>query len=180
VHRTIAAVLGAVTIVAALGLSGCSDDTSSAPSPTPVPLTKPPTVAPSATDAGAPLPQPAALTDVMGRLSDPAIPGPDKVGLVQYGTPADAAALDRFAKALHDSGYAPLTFEATDLMWASDQQGNVIANITMKPGGPQAAAGKTMKFPMEFSPQADTWQLTRQTADLLLQMGQLPTPKPTP
>jgi hypothetical protein len=33
---------------------------------------------------------------------------------------------------------------------------------------------------MEFSPQADTWQLTRQTADLLLQMGLQPTPKPTP
>jgi hypothetical protein len=180
VHRTFAAVLGAVTIVAAPGLSGCSDDTSSAPSPTPAPLTKPPTVSPSPTDTGAPLPAPTALTDVMGRLADPAIPGPDKVALVQFGTPADAAALDRFAKALHDSGYAPLTFEATDLMWASDQQGNVIADITMKPGGPQAATDKTLKFPMEFSPQADTWQLTRQTADLLLQMGQQPTAKPTP
>ena len=180
VHRTFAAVLGAVTIVAALGLSACSDDTSSAPSPTPVPLTKPPTVSPSPTDAGAPLPAPSALTDVMSRLADPAVPGPDKVGLVQYGTPADAAALDRFAKALHDSGYAPMTFEATDLRWASDQQGNVIANVTMKPGGPQAATNKTLKFPMEFSPQADAWQLTRQTADLLLQMGQQPTAKPTP
>jgi hypothetical protein len=33
---------------------------------------------------------------------------------------------------------------------------------------------------MEFSPQADAWQLTRQTADLLLQMDQQPTAKPTP
>jgi hypothetical protein len=179
VHRTFATVLGAVTIVAALGLSGCSDDTSSAPSPTPVPLTKPPTVAPSATDIGAPLPAPDALTDVMGRLADPAIPGPDKVGLVQFSTPADAAALDRFAKALTDSGYAPLTFEATDLMWAQGQTGDVIANVSIKPGGPQAT-DKTMKFPMEFSPQGDTWQLTRQTADLLLQIGQQPTAQPTP
>jgi hypothetical protein len=177
VRRTFTAVLGAVTIVAALGLSGCSDDTSSAPSPTPV--AKPPTVAPSATDTGAPLPSPTALTDVMGRLADPAIPGPDKVGLVQLGTPADAAALDRFTKALTDSGYAPLTFEATDLMWAQDQTGNVIANVAMKPGGPQAT-DKTLKFPMEFSPQGDTWQLTRQTADLLLQMGQQPAATPTP
>ena len=68
----------------------------------------------------------------MGRLADPNIPSSDKVGLVQYGTPADAAALDRFAKALHDSGYAPLTFEATDPTWAQDQPGNVIANITIK------------------------------------------------
>jgi hypothetical protein len=180
VHRTFAAVLSAVTIMAALGLSGCSDDTSSAPSPTPVPLTKPPTVSPSPTDTGAPLPAPSALTDVMSRLADPAIPGPDKVGLVQYGTPADAAALDRFAKALHDSGYATMTIEATDLRWASDQPGNVIASVTMKPGGPQAATDKPLKFPMEFSPQADAWQLTRQTADLLLQMDQQPTAKPTP
>jgi hypothetical protein len=135
-------------------------------------------VSASPTDTGAPLPPPTALTDVMGRLADTAIPGTDKVGLVQYGTPADAAALDRFAKALHDSGYAPLTFEAADLMWAQDQQGNVIANVTMKPGGPQAT-DKNLKFPMEFSPQADTWQLTRQTADLLLQIGQQPT-TPTP
>ena len=88
----------------------------------------------------------------MGRLADPAIPGTDKVGLVQYGTPADAAALDRFAKALNDSGYAPLTFEAADLMWAQGQPGNVIANVTMKPGGP-AATDKNLQFPMEFSPQ---------------------------
>jgi len=183
VHRTCAAILGAATFVAALGLSGCSDDSRSVPSATPFPLSGPPTVPPP-TETGAPLPPAATLTDLMGRLSDPNVPGNDKVGLVQYGTPADAAALDRFAKALHDSGYAPLTFEATDMMWAQDQPGNVIANITMKPGGPQAT-GKDSKFPMEFAPQQDNWQLTRQTADLLLQMGQQPTPatptaSPTP
>jgi hypothetical protein len=124
-----------------------------------------------------PLPPPATLTDLMGRLADPNIPGPDKVGLVQNGTPADAAALDRFSKALHDSGYAPLAFDATDLTWAQDQPGNVIANITIKAAGPQA--GKDMNFPMEFSPQQDSWQLTRQTTDLLLQLGQQPAPTPT-
>jgi len=165
--------------VAALGLSGCSDDTSSAPSPTPVPLTKPPTVPPSATETGAPLPAPTALTDVMGRLADPNIPGTEKVGLVQYGTPADAAALDRFGKALSDSGYMPLTLEAQDLTWAANQQGNVIADITIKTASPQAA-GRDMRFPMEFSPQGDSWQLTRQTADLLLQLSQQPTAPPTP
>ena len=176
-HRTCSAILSAVTIVAALGLSGCSDDPSSIPSPTPFPLSRPPTVPPPPTETGAPLPPAATLTDLMTRLSDPNVPGTDKVGLVQYGTPADAAALDRFAKAIQDSGMAPLTFEATDMTWAQDQQGNVIANITMKPTGP-AAAGKDLKFPMEFSPQQATWQLTRQTADLLLQMGQQPTPAP--
>jgi hypothetical protein len=181
VHRNIAVVLGAVTIVAALGLSGCSDDdASSAPSPTAFSLSRPPTVPPPPTPTGAPLPPPAALTDLLGRLTDANVPGTDKVSLIQYGTPADAAALDRFAKALRDSGYAPLSFEATDLTWAQDQAGNVIANVAMKANGP--AAGKDLSFPMEFSPQQSTWQLTRQTADLLLQMGQQPTatPKPTP
>jgi hypothetical protein len=123
------------------------------------------------------LPPPNALTDLMSRLADPNIPGTDKVGLVQHGTPADAAALDRFGKALHDSGYAPLTFEATDLTWAQDQPGNVIANIAITTANPQA--GGDLKFPMEFSPQQDTWQLTRQTADLLLELGQQPTATPT-
>jgi hypothetical protein len=125
------------------------------------------------------LPPATTLTDLMGRIADTNIPSADKVGLVQYGTPADAAALDRFAKALNDSGYAPLTFEATDLTWSQDQPGNVIALITIKAGG-AAQADKDLKFPMEFSPQQDSWQLTRKTADLLLQMGQSPTATPTP
>src|SRR5262249_34545018 len=116
---------------------------------------------------------------LMSRLADPNVPGADKVGLVQHGTPADAAALDRFGKALQDGGFAPLTFEASDLTWATDPPGNVIANLAITSGGPQAT-GKDMEFQMEFSPQQDSWQLTRQTADLLLQMGQQPTPTPTP
>jgi hypothetical protein len=162
--------------VAALGLSGCGGETSSAPSPTPFALSKPPT-APPPTATGAPLPPSTALTDVMSRLADPNVPGTDKVGLVENGTPADAAALDRFAKALHDSGYAPVTFDARDLKWSPDKAGDVIANITIDASGPQA--GNDSTFPMEFAPQQDSWQLTRQTADLLLQMGPTATPTPT-
>ena len=73
----------------------------------------------------------------------------------------------------------PLTFEAPDLTWAQDQQGNVIANVTIRTANPQAQA-RTCTFPMEFSPQQDTWQLTRQTADLLLQVGQQSTAPPPP
>ncbi len=53
VHRTRAAVLSAATIVAALGLSGCGDDTESAPSADAVPVTtSPPTVARRRRDRG--------------------------------------------------------------------------------------------------------------------------------
>lgn len=113
----------------------------------------------------------------MSRLADPNVPGLDKIGLVQSGTPADAAALDRFTTALRDSGYAPVAFEARDLTWTQDQTGNVIANITFNTANPQA--GKDLQFPMEFTPQQDSWQLTRQTADLLLDLGQQPTATPT-
>jgi hypothetical protein len=129
-------------------------------------------------DTGAPLPPTTTLTDLMNRLADPSVPGSDKIGLIQYGTPADGGALDRFAKALHDSGYAPLTFNASDLMWAQDQGGSIIANVTIKANGPQAS--KDLKFPMEFSPQQDSWQLTRKTADMLLQIGNKPTGQPRP
>ena len=165
--------MAAVTIVAALGLSGCGGGSSSAPSPTPFALSKPPTVPAPPPDTGAPLPPTTTLTDLMYRLADPTVPGSDKIGLIQYGTPADGSALDRFAKALHDSGYAPLTFTASDLMWAQDQGGNLIANVTIKANGPQAS--KDLKFPMEFAPEQDTWQLTRKTADMLLQIGSKPT-----
>ena len=112
------------------------------------------------------MPTPATLTDVLGRLADTNVPGNLKVGLVEHGTAADAAALDRWTKALHDSAYAPVTFDAAGLMWAQDQPGNVIANVTIKSANPQAS--KDMTFPMEFTPQQDSWQLTRKTTDMLL------------
>jgi hypothetical protein len=165
-------------MAAALGLAGCGGDSSSVPSPTAFALSKPPTVPAPPADTGAPLPPPTTLTDLMYRLADPAVPGSDKVGLIQYGTPADGGALDRFAKALHDSAYAPLTFTVSDLTWAQDQGGNILANVTIKGNGPQAS--KDLKFPMEFSPQQDTWQLTRKTADMLLVVGNKPSGTPAP
>jgi len=174
VRRACVAVLGAATTVAALGLSGCGDDMPhpAAVETTPAPITKPPTAAAPSPDA-APLPAPTALTDVMYKLADPNVPGADKVGLVQYATANDAAALDNFAKAMADGGYAGSTFEAWDLAWAQSHEGNVIATIVAKPADPKA--GGDFTFPMEFNPTHGSWQLTRQTADLLLQLGQEPT-----
>ena len=55
--------------------------------PTPVPLTLCPRPSPRPRDPWRHFRHRPALTDVMGRLADPAIPGPDKVGLVQTGHP---------------------------------------------------------------------------------------------
>ena len=138
----------------------------------------PPTAPVAPSPAADPLPSPTALTDVMARLADPNIPGSEKVGLVEHATADDAAALDRFGRALRDGGYMPLSFEATDLTWSQSHQGNVVANVVIKTANRQA--GRDFAFPMEFSPTHGSWQLTRQTADMLLQLGQEPTAIPSP
>ncbi len=103
------------------------------------------------------------------RLSDPAVPGADKIGLVELATADDAAALDKFGKALADNGALPLTFEAIDLKWSETEVGNVVATVNVttanKPPG-------KFSFPMEFTPVRDGWQLTRKTANLLLEFGE--------
>ena len=111
---------------------------------------------------------PEVLIDVLARLSDPAVPGADKIDLVELATADDAAALDKFGKALADSGALPLTFAATDLKWSETETGNVVATVDVttanKPPG-------KFSFPMEFTPVRDQWELTRKTADLLLDFG---------
>lgn len=115
-----------------------------------------------------PLPAPEALIDVMTRITDPGVPGVEKVGLIQYSTPADPGALDRFDKAVSDSGFRPLTFEANDLHWANDTPGNVAAAFVIRTQNPKYSE---FNFPLEFSPVDGGWQLTRQTADMLLDFG---------
>ncbi len=171
--RKCPAILSAVAIATALGLSGCGDDRPSTSVGEQAPSTQPPTTAPQI----APLPPPAALTDVMVELADPNVPGTDKLGLVEYATPADAAALDGFGRALRDSGYTPLTFEARDLTWARGDAGNVMATVVVKTANPQSGE---FTFPMEFSFSQGSWQLTRDTADMLLTLGQGPAATPTP
>ena len=163
-------ILSAAAVVA-LTASGCSThhqlrsiSESVTPSPTVI-----------AAPAG-PLPAPAALTDVMYRLADPAIPGVEKLSLVQNATPSEAATLDKFAAALRDGGFAPVTFEATGIRWSDTEPGDALATITVttttnpttnpttKPGSPGEFA-----FPMVFRPTGDGWQLSRETADTLLQ-----------
>jgi len=165
-HRT--TVLSAVTVVAALWLSGCAHkaaDTlaTSASSSAPTMAEAPP--------QSAPLPDPAALIDLLARLADPGVPGTEKLVLVQGATPADAGTLDRFTKALADNHMIPLTFAAADVAWSEQEPGNVVASVTAT--GPDPKAGG-FSFPMEFVPFGAGWQLSRHTADMLLVFGDSP------
>ena len=137
------------------------------PPPSEAPSTT--TVAAPAAPVSSPLPPPQALTDVLVRLSDPAVPGADKIGLVELATADDAAALDKFGRALADNGALPLTFDATDLKWSERKAGNVVATVNVTTAN--QPPGK-FSFPMEFTPVRDSWQLTRTTADLLLEFGE--------
>ena len=103
----------------------------------------------------------------MARLADPAVPGDQKITLIEQGTPDEAAGLDRFAIALRDNAALPLTFEARDLAWSQAVPGNVVTTMVIKQANPQ---GSEFRYPMEFAPSDGSWQLTRQTADLLLEL----------
>ena len=113
------------------------------------------------------------------RLADVNVAGADKVGLVEQSTPDDAAALDKFGRALADYGFIPLDFEATDLAWSTSAPGNVVATITVTTPATNGP-GKRFSFPMEFTPHGTDWQLTRHTADMLLELGSSASPAPTP
>src|SRR5258708_16615619 len=92
----------AAIAVAAFGLVGCSHSASnSSPSEE---LAEPSASTAVASVPTAPLPAPEALTDVVARLSDPAVPGSDKVNLVEAATPETAGNLDKFGNALRDGG----------------------------------------------------------------------------
>ncbi len=167
-RRTAGAVfLSAVAIAAALGLGACGADTEQKQ-----PEATTEAVAPTAPDqmpAGppaAPLPPPSALADVMNRIADSNIPGGDKTALIESASPGDAAAMDKFGQALNQNGYTPLNFEARDLRWIQGTPDTVSAVISLKSANPQAG---DFSYPMEFIRTDNAWQLTRRSADELLQ-----------
>ena len=114
------------------------------------------------------------------RLADPSVPGTNKLNLVEGATPDDANALDRFATALHDGGYAPMTVNASDIAWSNRNPAAVMATIDVTTPNPGVGG---FSFPMEFKPSQGGWQLSQQTAAMLLAFGnsRLSTsPTPTP
>jgi hypothetical protein len=175
-HRRIPAVLGAAAV--AIAVSGCLYSHSiSAPT-----ATLSTTVTPSAAAAPttAPLPPPEALTEVLYRLADPALPGLAKLHLVEGSRPDDAPVFDKFAGALLNGGFAPPTFTVRDIAWSDRDPSDVTATVNVTGPDPAVSA---FTFPMEFKPHEGGWQLSQQTAAELLAFGAShpsPAPSPTP
>jgi hypothetical protein len=174
-YRDHAVILGVATVVA-LGLSGCSPGEAASPSSAPA-LTS----AAAATPQAAVLPTPEALTDVLYRLADPAVPGTEKLGLIEAAKPADAATLDKFTTALKDGGYLPLTFDVADVTWSERAAGNAVATVNVSTPNSETSG---FSLPMEFTPRGDGWQLSQKTAEMLLAFGNsraagLPSATPT-
>jgi hypothetical protein len=157
--------------VAVLVLSGCAKGEPGSASPPPAPA-----VARSAPVR--PLPPPEALTDVLYRLADPAVPGAQKLNLVAGATPDSAPVLDSFATALRSGGYVPVIFVARDLAWSDRHPADVVATVDI---GTPAPGVRVFTFPMEFKPAQGGWQLSQQTANMLLAVKTAePAPPPTP
>jgi hypothetical protein len=168
-------------VLTALAVCGCSRDVAQPAAGPPPSISETdgsgPSV-PTPTDPG-PLPPPEALSDVVVRLADPAVPGTDKLPLVENSTGADAAALDTFAAALRDNGFTPVTVRASDIV--SSRPGDVVATIAVTGPDSEAGAGTAgFSFPMEFRRVANGWQLTRQTAEMLLAFGNARADAPRP
>jgi hypothetical protein len=174
--RNLSVTLSAAAAVAALGLAGCShygprvvsspSSTVHAPS-SPLIIAAPPTT---------PLPAPEALVDVLNRLADPNVPAVNKTNLVEGATPEGADKLDKFTAALRDNGYLPMTFAADNIAWSDKHPSNVMATINVKTS---QANNRKFTFPMEFTPcppPQGGWQLSRQTAEMLLALGNSPAP----
>jgi hypothetical protein len=162
---TVIAVLSAAAIVAALGLSGCSGDKHGVAPAAEPPTTSAPLAATPAPQTP-PLPAPEALADVLYRLADPGVPGIQKLNLVEGATPMHAPVIDAFANALLENGYAPMQIEVRDVAWSHVHPGYVVATVQV--ATPEPGAAGVFTFPMEFKPYQGGWQLSEQTARMLL------------
>lgn len=104
------------------------------------------------------------------------MPGTNKVQLIEGATPENAAALDRFTTALRDGSYLPMTFAANDIAWSDNKPSDVMATVVVTTAHPD---NREFTFPMEFVSFKGGWQLSRQTAEMLLAMGNSPDSTPS-
>lgn len=175
--RRLTAVVNVIACVAALGLSGCSREEQDASPQTTAPSPAA-SLSPTASAQTAALPPADALAGVLYRLADPAVPGLQKLTLVEGATPENGAVFDDFANALVNGGYAPVKFDVRDIGWSDRDPADVVANVNVGSPDPR---GPHFAFPMEFKPYQGGWQLAARTADVLLafRTGSA-TPAPTP
>src|ERR1700727_533523 len=166
-RRRLTAVLSTAAIVGVLGLPGCSNDEEGAS-----PETSPPSTSASlsstAAPQAAPLPPPDALAGVLYRLADAAVPGPQKLNLVEGATPENAGVFDQFSNALLSGGFTPVKFDIRDVGWSDRDPANVMANVDVSSSNPK---GPRFSFPMAFKPFQGGGQLSARTADVLLAFG---------
>src|ERR1700724_987881 len=133
--RRLTAVLSTAAIAAVLGLPGGSSDEDGA---------SPESAAPSAAAA---------------------VPGPQKLTLVEGATPENAGVFDQFSNALLNGGFTPVKFDIRDVGWSDRDPADVVANVDVSSSNPK---GPRFSFPMEFKPFQGGWQLSARTADVLL------------
>lgn len=177
--RNVRVTLSAALVTAAVAIAGCSHDTAKNMGANDSSLPAASSSAPAAPPT-APLPAPEALSDILVRLADPAVPGAEKLNLVQGSGPDTVGALDRFTTAARDGGYLPMTFVANNIAWSSQNPSNAMATVVVTTANPQH---REFTFPMEFTPFQGGWQLSRKTAEMLLAMqnaGTLPPTSPPP
>jgi hypothetical protein len=176
-RRSLAAILSTAAIAAVLGLPGCSNDEDGA-SPERAQASTSASMSPTAAPQAAPLPPPQALAGVLSRLADPAVPGPQKLNLVEGATPESAGVFDQFANALINGGFAPVKFDVREVNWSDRDPADVLANVDVSSTN---AKGPHFAFPMEFKPYQGGWQLSARTADVLLAFrADTPQPPTTP
>jgi hypothetical protein len=105
------------------------------------------------------------LANVLYRLADAAVPGLQKLNLVEGATPETAGVFDQFANALVNGGYTPIKFDVRQVLWSNRDPADVVANVDVTSTNPH---GPRFAFPMEFRPYQGGWQLSARTADVLL------------
>src|ERR1700730_7746407 len=162
--RRLTAVLSTAAMAAVLGLPGCSRDEDRASPATSAPSTSA-SLSSTAAPQAAPLPPPTALAGVLYLLADAAVPGPQKLNLVEGATPENAGVLDQFSNALLNGGFTPVKFDVRDVGWSDRDPADVMANVGVSSSTPK---GPRFSFPMEFRPFHGGWQLSARTADALL------------
>jgi hypothetical protein len=173
--RRLTAVVSTAAIAAVLGLPGCSKDEDNTSPETAAPSTSA-SLSAAAAPQVAPLPAPDALAAVLYRLADAAVPGPQKLNLVEGATPESAAVFDQFANALINGGYTPVKFDVREVNWSDRDPADVVANVDITSSN---SHGPRFAFPMEFKPYQGGWQLSARTADVLLAFRTDSTEPPT-